>query len=775
MKSHPIFHTIVFLLGTWSFSQSLCGSPPPEGLTSSDWHEIQRVYETGRLGVVKQPDGCHAARNPAQDWLVRFNDTGFHVEPGGAGWRWGLTLRAYGAAEDLIVAPEKPTNVQADANRIVTRWDDCLAEWFVNRREGLLQGWTFLRNPRPDADATGSLRLELAVTGDLTPRVEPGGTAITFLEASGTAAVTYGGLRAWDADGRALPVRFEALDENAGPRFAVEVDARGARYPVSIDPIAQQAYLKASNTDPSDQFGTSVAISGDTVVVGAPGEDGDGLNVVPTSSNGTNGDPTDNSKINAGAAYVFVRTGGAWVQQAYLKGVVNPLLAPASGDYFGSTVAIDGNTIVVGASALNGNRGAAFVFTRTGSVWSAEPVRLLTAESPQSNDRFADSVAISGDTIVVGARGSGSVSVFVRSGTMWNRQATLTASNPGVGDSFGTSVAISGNTIAIGAPGEDSSETGTGGSGANNDAPSSGAAYVFVRSGSTWSQQAYLKASNAESDDYFGISVAISGDTLIVGASGESSASPGVNGNQANNGADVAGAAYVFTRTGVSWSQQAYLKASNPGASDQFGDSVAISGDVAVVGAFGESSAARGIDGNQDDDTAVISGAVYVFVRKGTSWSQQAYLKSSNSDPGDNFGAAVAIDGRTLLVGSLGEDSKGTGPDANPFDDTAPTAGAAYVFVLPPPTAPVVRIRGGKVRRVTSARAVLKGTASDMDGDLARVEAKAPGSRWKRARGLEKWKFVARGLKTGRTAIRIRAVDFGGLRSRVVRLVVKRS
>ena len=166
----------------------------------------------------------------------------------------------------------------------------------------------------------------------------------------------------------------------------------------------------------------------------------------------------------------------------------------------------------------------------------------------------------------------------------------------------------------------------------NNSATNAGAAYVFVRSGTTWSQQAYLKASNTEAGDVFGYSVAVSGDTVVVGAPYEDSSATGVNGNQSDNSA-TSGAAYVFVRNGTTWSQQAYLKASNTGAGDGFGGSVAVSGDTVVVGALMR-TAARHRGERHTNESATAAGAAYVFVRSGTTWSQQAYLKASNTGRG---------------------------------------------------------------------------------------------------------------------------------------------
>ena len=218
---------------------------------------------------------------------------------------------------------------------------------------------------------------------------------------------------------------------------------------------------------------------------------------------------------------------------------------------------------------------------------------------------------------------------------IWSQQAYLKASNTEASDAFGQSVAVSGNTLVVGAPFEESGATGVNGNQADNSADEAGAAYVFVRAGTTWTQQAYLKASNAEAGDQFGKVVGISGDTVVVGTSSEESNATGVNGDQADNSFVQAGAAYVFVRAGTTWTQQAYLKASNTGVADNFGYSVAISGDTVVVGAVLEDSGAIGVNGNQADNSAGGSGAAYVFVRGGTSWTQQAYLKASNTGVAD--------------------------------------------------------------------------------------------------------------------------------------------
>ncbi len=202
--------------------------------------------------------------------------------------------------------------------------------------------------------------------------------------------------------------------------------------------------------------------------------------------------------------------------------------------------------------------------------------------------------------------------------------------------------------------------------------------------------EAYVKASNTGVADRFGAgglfdngivgNVALAGDTLAVGAWFESSAATGVNGNQADNSAQGSGAVYVFTRTGGVWSQQAYVKASFSGVDDIFGSSVALAGDTLAVGAWQEASAATGVNGNQADNSASKSGAVYVFTRTGGVWSQQAYVKASNTGVGDGFGASVALAGDTLAVGAWFESSAATGVNGNQADNSVQGSGAVYVY-----------------------------------------------------------------------------------------------
>lgn len=377
----------------------------------------------------------------------------------------------------------------------------------------------------------------------------------------------------------------------------------------------------------------------------------------------------------------------ALTQQAYVKASNT-----GTGDLFGHAVALDGDTLVVGAweedsaaSGINGNQsdnsgdgtGAVYVFLRSGGIWTQQAY--LKASNPDDLDTFGTSVAISGNTIVVGAQGedsnatgingnqsdnstgqNGAAYVFVRNGTTWSQQAYLKSSTTGF-NAFGSSVAIDGDTLAVGANDEDSASTGINQSEAGTGAPASGAVYVFTRSGTTWTQQAYIKASNTDGSDRFGDSVSLSGNTLAVGASGEDSAATGIGGNQSLNTASASGAVYVFTRSGSSWTQQAYVKASDTASGAAFGQTVSLDGNTLAVG-------------------APVANTTYVFTRSAGVWTQEALLQGANTENGDLFGIRVALHGDTLAVGASAEDSAATGINGDGADNSATDSGALYVF-----------------------------------------------------------------------------------------------
>ncbi|MES2737885.1 MAG: choice-of-anchor D domain-containing protein [Verrucomicrobiota bacterium] len=517
-----------------------------------------------------------------------------------------------------------------------------------------------VRNTGPDPLTGLSALIDGANPEDFTATTLP-----ASLAANGTTTLTVT-FATGDVGARLAVLRILS-DDTDEASFDISLAGEG----VALDAIAEAAYLKAGATDELDRFGLSVSISGDTVVIGAPGED--------SSAPGIDGNEADNNATDAGAAYVFVRDGdGRWTRQAYLKAS-----NPDSSDQFGARVDIDGDTLVVGAygeasaaTGINGNEadnsainaGAAYVFTRTAGVWSQQAY--LKAHNASELDTFGTSVAISGDRVVVGAQTEGlevgAAYVFRRSGSVWSQEKFLKASNGSGLDLFGVSVDIAGDIIVVGATGEASSATGVNGNESDNAAINAGAAYIFFHNGSDWVQQAYLKASNTSAQDRFGCAVAVSGETVVVGAYQE--------------GGDASGAAYVFTSTAGVWSQQAYLKASNTGSGDQFGQAVAIEGDLLLVGADGEASNSPGVGGTQSNNSLGSAGAVYAYTRTLGAWSQQAYVKSPSPILGEYF-HTVAVSQRTAIIGAYGDGSSATGVNGDDSISSAVLrAGAAYVF-----------------------------------------------------------------------------------------------
>ena len=401
--------------------------------------------------------------------------------------------------------------------------------------------------------------------------------------------------------------------------------------------------LLASDADIGDELGFAVAISGDTAVAGAAREDAGGS--------------------QAGAAYVFQRDEGGVDNWGEMK----KLLASdaQADDQFGFRVAISADTVIVGAAgeAAGGTQaGAAYVFQRDeGGAENWGEVKKLTASDAEASEIFGNSVAVSGDTVVVGARWessggnlAGAAYVFQRDeggAENWGEVSKLLASDAQAGDEFGVSVAVSGDTTIVGAWREDALGS------------AAGAAYVFGRNeggADNWGEVKKLLASDGEAGDNFGNSLAVDGDTVVVGAHGE----------------DPAGAAYVFQRDegGTdNWGEVKKLTASDGEASRIFGHGVGISGDTAVVGA------------RLDDSEGWAAGAAHVFRRSqgGTNnWGELTKLTASDAEAGDEFGSSAAVSGDTAVLGALKEDAAG------------PDAGAAYVFDLLPLPKPTLTPTG---------------------------------------------------------------------------------
>ena len=484
---------------------------------------------------------------------------------------------------------------------------------------------------------------------------------------------------------------------------------------VAMADILLEDYLKATVPEIDGAFGYSLAMSGETLVVGVPNEDNLGV-------------------VDSGAVYVFLRDdGGFWNLQARLENS-----GGEHSDHFGYAVAIEGDTLVVGVDRYGVGpylyHGAAFVFTRSGTTWSL--VQLLAADNAENADFFGRSIALSGDTMVIGAMeedggsagvdgpsnellgNAGAAYVFERDELgAWDQTHYLKASNPDQNDRFGGRVAIDGDTIVATAHFEDSA---TADDPSDDSVENAGAAYVFVRDElSDWSQQAFLKASNADAGDNLG-RVALSGDRLVLSAWLED----GDVGMPEVNIQSESGAAYVFERDGSgTWTQQAYIKASPLHPGMRFGSDLALEGSRLLVGAYNRHAGGGG---------PLRTGAAYLFTHdSGTdAWAQEGPVLASSPDLDDWLGFAVAMSGSHLAAGAIYEDSDGTDPE----DDSVANSGAVYVFDAPLPgdnEAPVVTppadILGHEATGPTTAVALGSASVTDNSGELLTASPDDPG------------------------------------------------
>ena len=374
----------------------------------------------------------------------------------------------------------------------------------------------------------------------------------------------------------------------------------------------EQDKITASDGANADLFGSAVSIDGEYAIVGAQ-ED-------------------DDSGSESGSAYIYIRSGNTWTQQAKLlasDGTIN--------DLFGSAVSLDGEYAIIGAYGNDDSgveSGSAYIFKRDGTVWTQQ-AKLLAADG-DAGDYFGFSVSIDGDYAIIGAPHEnsykGSAYIFKRSGSSWIEESKLIVSDSGSFAQLGTSVYIDGEYVIIGAPSDK-----------NGDGDYTGAAHIFKRTDTTWTYQAKLLASDGEADERFGNSVSMDGDYAIIGAFFDD-----------DNGM-YSGSAYVFKRTDTTWAQQAKLLASDGDSEDRFGNAVSIDGVYAIVGA------------ERDE---VLKGAMYAFKRSGTSWVEEEKLIGTDTVTGDLFGRSVSIDGGYALVGAPGHYF---------------AIGAAYIFKKPIP------------------------------------------------------------------------------------------
>jgi hypothetical protein len=563
--------------------------------------------------------------NPAQRLTGAFDAAGAWVRGS-----WGavhIDLAGTGSGADARrLAPVEPTGA---LNRVA--YDGAsVGEWYANGPLGIEQGFTVARGPALSASDT--LTLRLALGGDVRARLMPGGRGVQFTR-RGKPVLSYGALAAHDARGVPLASTMRLL----GNRLLLEVDTRGARYPLTVDPLIQAVPKlvegTAENLDGGD-FGFSVALSADgsTAVVG-----------------GKEYEKKD------GAAWVFVRSGDAWVQQG-------PRMNGNEGSEFGESVAIspDGSTVVVGAPSASG--GAVWVFERSGTTWSGGAKLSKSPLVPAVGD-FGETVALSsnGEVLFAGEPeyedNHGAVWIYTRSGAEWVHEEKPIPCPESELALFGSAVALSetGATAIIGGFALHSAD---------------GGAWVFQRSGSGWVVQGgQLNGTEEEPNTpgtgegaAFGSSVAISadGNTALVGGFFDH---------------DSAGAAWAFTRSGTSWSQQGpkitaagEVNGAGIGVGGFFGTALAVTpeGNTAIVGAAGDSD---------------FDGAAWIFKRSEGRWTQQAgKLRGGEESEGGGFGNSVAIaaDGRTALIGG-----------GSALAGAPPIIGGAWVFELEPPSAMV--------------------------------------------------------------------------------------
>ena len=478
------------------------------------------------------------------------------------------------------------------------------------------------------------------------------------------------------------------------------------------------SYLKASNTQIDDWFGDVLDLSadGNILVIGAPREN--------SNASGINGTQSDNTLADSGAVYVFTKSNNVWQQEAYIKASNTD-----AGDHFGSSVSLsgDGKTLVVGAekessnaTIINGdgannlapNSGAVYVFYKASTSWVQQAY--LKSSNSEANDEFGGfgtiDVSENGNTIAIGALkddsgeigiggtggnntaiDAGSAYIFTRNGLTWQQSEYIKASNAGAGDNFGKlSLSGDGLTLAVSAFNEDSSSTGIN-STPNNSANDVGALYVFVNDGTNWSEEAYIKASNAQTEDEFGgdesLIISKDGLTIAVTAGGEDSNALGINGDQTDNSNPNSSAVYLFRKQGGSWSQEAYIK-SDHNNDNLFGGKRGLAlnktGTSLAIGTTWNSSSNLGVSSDSNNLGALTqAGAVYFYTKSGSSWAKTSFLKAPNTGSSDQFGISVAMDetGATLVIGAARESSNATGVAGNgQANNAASSAGAVYVY-----------------------------------------------------------------------------------------------
>ncbi|MGK3992648.1 FG-GAP repeat protein [Sorangium sp. So ce1024] len=608
----------------------LAAPAPPSAALRAAYIAAVQASAPAAYRVIRRGSALRA-ENPSQRFVATFSDAGLRVAPQGAVPPWTFRMAPARIRCDAAVAkvPSPRLLPEPAGNRVTYRAASGLTApaadpvtWYVNGPLGLEQGVTLAAPPSCRVSPGDEIALAFAISG-LRPVIDPAGTLVTLHDAADRLVLRYSDLHVADTTGRPLPARL-VLN---GDTLEIRIADAGAVYPIVVDPLiaVEQGKLMPTVGAANDQFGVSVAVSGDTALIGARFDDERGS--------------------DAGAAYVFVRSGGRWSHQAKITAAD----ADAS-DQFGCSVAVSGDTALIGARQdddAGTDSGSVYVFTRAGSEWTQRTK--LTPLDPAAGDNFGHAVALSRETALIGAyqdddlgTNSGSAYVFTGAGNAWSQEAKLRPLDDGVAaddDNFGFAVALSGDTAVIGAYLDD--DLGT----------NSGSAYVFTRVDGEWFEPVKLvPSSTGAAADYFGYSVAVSDDTALIGA------------YQADVRGANSGAVHVFTRSDSfwTWSEQPRLVPLDAEAGDSFGVSVALFGDVAVIGAY------------LDDDRGNSAGAAYVFSLVDATWTEQHKFTPGDGSASDNFGYSVALDGDTAVIGALGD---------APFGSLS---GSAYAFLLQP-------------------------------------------------------------------------------------------
>jgi len=542
-----------------------------------------------------------------------------------------LTLRLTAVGRDGAMREMgRPSQLQAASNRLSVQHVEGLEEWWLNGPLGLEQGFELAS--RPAGDTNGALVLRLKVDGARIQVDARGGARLLPRSTQTTASVIrYTDLFAQQATGAMLPTEMRV----AGEHIELRIDDRGARYPLSIDPLVwiQKAKLLASDGAAGEHFGRAVAIDGDYALVGAYWDDDQGT--------------------TSGSAYIFERDGlGQWPQKTKLLATDG-----ASGDRFGQSVSISGNYALIGAPGHDHSgvdSGAVYVFERDSQGQWSQKLELLAADATVG-DYFGHAVSVSGDYAIVGAYldddsglSSGSAYIFERDGLgQWNQKAKLLASDGVAGDFFGFSVSVSTPGYAlIGAHFDD------------DKGADSGSAYVFERDGQgQWTEASKLLASDGAPVDRFGFCVSVSNQGYAV-----------IGAHLDDDNTLSSGSAYVFERDGQGqWTEASKLLASDGFGADFFGYSVAVSAPgYAVIGAY-----------RRDENKKWSTGAAYMFERDTMgAWIETGKLLSSDFDKNDQLGFSVGVSGIYTIAGAHNDDDNGEDSGSAYIFERQPTLGA---------------------------------------------------------------------------------------------------